>query len=163
MCLSSIWILNHSNYSQPNISQFTRSNHSNSQIKQLFQQQRQSQSQQVREIRHVANQLQSSNNSQQHSQQQHSQQLQLSQEQQVVQQQMEQQAQQESQHNYISVYFNSFSNNHKSVLNIIFSDLSTNIVDLKEKEISIGMYFEVVNYIVQEERRVNGATIFTID
>ena len=132
---------------QSNNSQLNDSN------EQLFQQQqRQSalklqlrlqslQAQRLRKVRHVANQAQISNNSQQ----QYSQQSQN----------------QQSQHIYITTYFNDYSNENKSILSKVFGSLSQDITDLKTKGIVVGIKFEILNSIIQSHRQSHPQSVFT--
>ena len=138
---------------QQQSNQLNNSNHSESQREKLFQQQqRQSalklqlrlqslQAQHLRKVRHVANQAQISNNSQQ----QHSQQSQN----------------QQSQHIYITTYFNDYSNENKSILSKVFGSLSQDITDLKTKGIVVGIKFEILNSIIQSHRQSHPQSVFT--
>ena len=75
--------------------------------------------------------------------------------------QSESQEETQPQHIYVTRYFNNFSNEHKSTLNLVFNGLSQDIKNVKIKSIIVGMKFEIFNSIVQSERAVNNQSTFT--
>ena len=63
-------------------------------------------------------------------------------------------------HTYTATYFNNYSSIHKSTLNVVFNGLSQDIQNYKSKGIIVGMKMEILNSVIQEHRRHNGATTF---